>query len=68
VTDIYGSIGIAVSIIFEKRYNSSVSFRSSPQGHNIQQWFNKRAHFGNREEGVQFFLAFSTEISVHSAL
>lgn len=58
--DIYGSVGTAVSIILEKRYNSSVSFKSVPQGHNTQQLFNKGAHSGNREEGVEFFLEFST--------
>jgi hypothetical protein len=68
VIDIYGSVGTAVSIIFEKRYNSSVSFRSVPQGQNVRQWFNKGVHFGNREEGVEFFLEFPTENSVASEL
>jgi hypothetical protein len=56
VTDIYGSVGTAVSILFEKTLKSSVSFRSVPQGHNTQHRFTKGAHFGNGEEGVEFFL------------
>jgi hypothetical protein len=45
-----------------------LSFRSVPQGYNTQKWFHKGDHFGNREEGDEFFLEFSTEISVGSAV